>query len=763
MIKRKVILLAFLPISLFFLTFVNTFSIASGAINDIPLVLDMDNIEYEEYSILQGSVEDNSSIEVQLFQSGWNVTKIDLNITNIKLFKEVKTIENQAKKPEGILYENPSQRYNGALNVQLRLSQRTEILGIYLYGHTLLSTENITFQVRDYDTSTFKPYGTTHREKNLNMSSDLGWYLQDFSSDPLILDEGNYSLVINGTERNYENFDYVLYWYHNNYFPPLTPGLHLGVFNKSSVWTVEENKTFMYKLVQRYNKTYNPTDINMTATINNSNHSINDNGLGNGSLSVSTNFQVQQKVVKINISFLDSIILNYTLHYKITFMKKRVLKCQQIIRDGIDVVWEGNFLLNRTNFHSLKISLDFSPYDWYNISILRNGTNITPLIDINEINETITIYNESLLDLTFWEIFAYSSQINDVLLDYPPSLDTINAGQDLEFSVDAPQGNITIIVLNSNGYERYRVTIEHNTIDPYEFNYQIPSNSYGGIWEVLIFWNNATHSSALSKTFTVIAKEEPFTIDPLIVIGSIAAIISGVVIAISGYQGYRLIKRRYDEKKKNILNMFDDILNIKYLIVSDKKSGLNLYEKKVVEGKQDAMLITGYLDAISKFEIAFTDSDTLSQSIKLEYKDSKILMSDFKGFRITLIMKKNPSNYILNSIKDLSYEINQNYGKQFKNFNGTTAPFKGLDALIEKHLRLSLIYPFIISEIKSDDLGIFEKPIVNRARELLQTMDHFYIVHLIPENMWNYRNLSTVIKLIEKKVFISDKASDISK
>ena len=175
--------------------------------------------------------------------------------------------------------------------------------------------------------------------------------------------------------------------------------------------------------------------------------------------------------------------------------------------------------------------------------------------------------------------------------------------------------------------------------------------------------------------------------------------------------------------------------------------------KKIGKGKKDAMLISGYLDAISKFEIALTSSEKRSQSIKLEYQKSKILMSEFRNFRIIQIMKQNPSNYILNSVEKLSYDIDKEYGEYFSNFTGEMSHFRGLDKLIESHLHISLVYPYKIDYKKIDELNKRERMIIHRATNITKTSSHFYILFLIPENEWKYRNFKTILNLIEKKVF----------
>ena len=312
-----------------------------------------------------------------------------------------------------------------------------------------------------------------------------------------------------------------------------------------------------------------------------------------------------------------------------------------------------------------------------------------------------------------------------------------------------PQGNLTFKLTDITGYVEYQDEFVHPSGD-YIFAHNIPQNALAGTWKAYIFWNNDTNAGVLSQEFNVFV---PFTIDPQVLVSVLITLGIVAVVSITSYQTLKIGKKRYDDKKERLLNVFSDILNLKYFMITETSTGLNIYDKKIGKGRKDAMLISGYLDAISKFEIALTSSEKRSQSIKLEYQKSKILMSEFKNFRIILIMKKNPSNYILNSIEKLSYDIDKEYGEYFSNFTGDLSNFRGLDKLIENNLHISLVYPYKINYKKIEELNKRERMIIQRATNISKSSPHFYILFLIPENEWKYRNFKTILKLIEKKVF----------
>ncbi|MFX1273910.1 MAG: hypothetical protein ACFFBP_13245 [Promethearchaeota archaeon] len=748
----KVTVIFWIFTSLFMINFFNRIDFSRAASNGGSLSIKTNALPMKESSKCQGKIENTSSIDILLPSSGWNVTNVELNFTNIRIEKEIKTVEDQQGPPETLYYFGlPNSQV--ALNVQLNITEETTIYGVYIYGNTYLgaSINDLTFQIKGYNIGTFKPSSTIWGSIDLNMSSDSGWYLQDFSTNPITLPIGNYALVINGTERSYSPSDgYILDWHHNGAQEPLTPNLHHGGYEPQppADWTVIENQTLLHKLVQKVDKTYNPEEINMSAIFNGKNYKI-TNQLGGGNVSFQCNNMLISNLLEIQVKDNRSIILNFTIDYSISLKRISTLESTILVQESFDNSWNIEFSTNKNSYNYYHIELNFSYFNWFNIIIYKEGVNITTPSILNEINKIITLSNNTINEgITNWRITANSLKI-DLLLDFPSALLNLEAGQSLRFTLYPPPGDITVILVDSLGYEEYRNETE-NFLGDYVFNHLIPSKTEPGIWNLYIYWNNNTDAGFTSQEFTVFV---PFTIDPQMIINVLIIIAIISIISISTYQTAKFTKNHYDEKKRSLLNTVTDILNIKYFMITEKNSGLNIYEEKIGKGKQDSMLISGYLDAISKFEIALTDSENRSQSIKLEYQDSKILMSEFKSFRIILIMKQNPSKYILNSIEKLSYDIDREYGEYFTNFTGELKNFKGIDNLIEKHLHISLIYPHKIVYRNIEELKKAERKMIQKATNIIKTTPHFYILFLIPENEWKYRNFKTILKLINKKVF----------
>ncbi|MFX0167461.1 MAG: hypothetical protein ACFE9V_19215, partial [Candidatus Hodarchaeota archaeon] len=190
----------------------------------------------------------------------------------------------------------------------------------------------------------------------------------------------------------------------------------------------------------------------------------------------------------------------------------------------------------------------------------------------------------------------------------------------------------------------------------------------------------------------------------------------------------------------------------------DKKSGLNVYIQNFSEKKIEASLISGFLQAIHSFGIELIKVEDQSQTIKLEYKDSIILMSEFVNIRIIMIMKESPSRFFLYALEDLAYDIYKNFGGLIDTFDGDVKPFKSIEILLKQHLNVSFIYPLRIAKIeklKKIRITQNERVYINKAVNLMKTtnLDYFFIKSLLPEEECNPKDIENLLSLMEKNVF----------
>ncbi|NMC03577.1 MAG: hypothetical protein GYA24_00120 [Candidatus Lokiarchaeota archaeon] len=238
-------------------------------------------------------------------------------------------------------------------------------------------------------------------------------------------------------------------------------------------------------------------------------------------------------------------------------------------------------------------------------------------------------------------------------------------------------------------------------------------------------------------------------------IGIVAAAVSAAfVMAIGIHTAIRRSKRRKEAERMDIINKARDLFNLDNLIILDKRSGIDIYGQSFGEFKLDPTLVSGFLSAIGTFWLELTNTDEDSQTIKLEYKKSKIVISEFKGFRITLIMKDAPSSVMLASLDQFAHDVEEKYGKILKDFNGETTAFQDMGKLIEKHFHVSFIAPLVITPRPKAKLTQDEKEIYNKATDIAmaKAMKPFYATELFTTAEIDHKAVAAFFSLMGKGI-----------
>jgi hypothetical protein len=169
----------------------------------------------------------------------------------------------------------------------------------------------------------------------------------------------------------------------------------------------------------------------------------------------------------------------------------------------------------------------------------------------------------------------------------------------------------------------------------------------------------------------------------------------------------------------------------------------------------DLSLISGFLDAIRSFGIELTGSSESSQIVKLEYQDSKIIMSEYKQVRIILIMKESPSPEFIEALRLVSIETDEKFGRFLADFKGDIRPFKYIEKLIMQRLKTSFLYPLKIVESKRVKLNPLERELITKVKKILKSTskDYFNIYQLIQKESCEPSEVKSIIDLIDKRVF----------
>ena len=689
------------------------------------------------------------SINITMPSSKWNITTLEANFTDIKLGKEVHTVEEEATTFLKI--------YKGlkGYGVQLNITEDILLFGVYIFGYLqYTSKSDVWVQIRGYNEIFHTPNSTQYGDSILvNISSIPNWYLQEFPN-PISLSKGQYYLVLNGSGfATSDNSNY--FWYLNE------DSIHENLYTSKLIWTGEEliwtvedlGKPFLHKLIQKTDRTYDPEEINMTIGINGDIFSIID-GIeqGTGTLNVEdiNHFpNVTSFIGQIHKNISADLVFNMT--YKASYITFLETSGFVRIEENKDNIWSISPIITRT-FENY--TLYFNYHDtWNGIRIMRNSQDITSQVVINETLKYLFLPNETILDDATWLIQANSTNMN-FNLDLPRL--EFRAGQELKFSLEEPalDGNYTFILYDSLGYElEDSMQIKQIPDDTLVFSYNLSSISNEGTYKAYIYWNDLHEAGIVTQEFNIIIPE---VFDPAFMIGIIIISIVSILTVLSIYFTVKKSHEKSKARKEAIFKKWKDITNLQYFILIEKSGSLNVFEQVFTNRSVDPTLITGFLSAIRSFGIELTNSEDKTQTIKLEYKDSKILMAEFKHFRLIFIMGDNPSQYFLQSIADLSTDIEQKFGNMLKNFDGSTGQFAGVEDLLKEHLKTSILYPLKISVKKGIPITPVEKFLLLKASSILkkQKKDYFYITFLLNEGDIESKEIEAIVNLIDKGIFI---------
>ncbi|MFW9773353.1 MAG: response regulator [Candidatus Thorarchaeota archaeon] len=183
--------------------------------------------------------------------------------------------------------------------------------------------------------------------------------------------------------------------------------------------------------------------------------------------------------------------------------------------------------------------------------------------------------------------------------------------------------------------------------------------------------------------------------DPSVLIVLLEAIIGVIVVSITAYKIYNIYRKNKVKNAKKLFSQCLDALYLDYLMVTDKKSGINLYTQNYSEN----------------FE------DRFSQ----QFRDSIILMSEFVNLRLILIMRESPSKFFLNSVEELAYDIYKNYGDMIDDFIGDIKPFSTIHKFIKHYLNfIPSLDQAKINKLCKTRLTPEEVDYVNKAVEIMK-------------------------------------------
>ncbi|MFX0075710.1 MAG: hypothetical protein ACFE96_09720 [Candidatus Hermodarchaeota archaeon] len=752
-------------ISLFAVVLLISFSLSSrinnATANGIgPSQIFNTNLTFDEYSKFTTDILNNNSINISLPSSSWSIQDIELNFTDIKFGKENKIIEDQyyAGNYSRVFYQNIGLRAHG-LAMQLKLTEPTTIYGVEFFGVKLerANPTIINFEIRGYDTLNNKPNSSVYATMGINISTTEGWYRQIFPS-AILLTEGNYFLVINGSNVLTVNDDRI-WWYYNN-INPSDSSLYSSSYDQTDQWTTGvQGQTFLHKLIQKVNTPVYPENINMTVNIDDHLYQIsNSTSEGKGFLSKTTvDFTPNSDHYQIIVDNQASKSLLFNVSYHVTLSNNFITSCSVVVQNGTSNKWsvKPTIIRQPTNY---SISLNY-PSSWENITVLKDSLNITSSVVIRTTERIILLLNDSITVGADWEITAYSPSIefelNILRTEY-------NLGQEIEFLLQTPifSGTYIFVLLDSAG-----IPVKNQTLvypPGILFSYNLSLTDLDGTYTAYVFWFSASETNAgvQTQTFEISIYEPPpppptpppdFSLPlliGLIVLGAVIVVLVSVITV-------KRIQKNKRTKLEKFLSKCTDISNINDVIVIDTKSGIDIFSQSFGGRKLDTSLISGFLQAISNFGSTISEAAKESRTMTIEYKDSIVMQTDFVNLKLIVTLKETPSSNFKFIMEDLAYDIYKNYGEEIDKFTGILKPFHNMGELIEKHLNIRFLYPLEIVEKPKIKLNASEKAMVSKARNFMEesNFSYFYSLYLMPANTCTPKDYEVIFSLIEKGVF----------
>ena len=530
---------------IFFLISLFNFDSVKAQNNDISLTVHS-KFDLLEFANSVGTKPSNDSISLALPSDNWNVTSIELNFTDVKQEREINVVEHNATDFETLRAAVP------ALGVQIDISEPTTIFGVYIFGAVTsdVAADSIDVQINGYDSGEDEPDDTIYGSTSLNISRTLGWHLQTFD-EGIPLSPGDYYLVINGI--GFPDFSKLnLYWFFNDENPQF-PNLYVasyywGFFGGWTWRSATQNKPFLYKIIQRVNRTYVPENINMTAEIRGSSYPIiNGTELGTGCLKVrALNFSPKEENLAISIKNNESIKLFYNLSYKIGFKKEFSSPGSASIKESSTVNWTIIPEISRVS-QNYSVKFKYSS-NWHSLNVLRDEQNITAQVFIDPINKYIHILNNTIVNSAAWSITAKSQNIA-----FPLEVPITEYGPNeiLYFYINPPisLGNYSILLIDTKRtiVENYSVEKNEANSSRIEFTHTLPSKPDEGTYKAYIFWNNATYAGVTTQTFSIVM---PFVLDPILVVFIAAIIIVAGITCFASYKAIKRSKRTQKTRKK---------------------------------------------------------------------------------------------------------------------------------------------------------------------------------------------------------------------
>lgn len=198
-------------------------------------------------------------------------------------------------------------------------------------------------------------------------------------------------------------------------------------------------------------------------------------------------------------------------------------------------------------------------------------------------------------------------------------------------------------------------------------------------------------------------------------------------------------------ERKTIWKKFLDVLNIKHILLMDKRSGLTLLNYAVSGVDIDADLLSGFIQA----NITFSESSEVSnknivpsiefQFYEFQYKKFNILLKDGDIIRVCLILDHKASI----KLRDQVFQFLEDFEPEFKEGlidfreKGVYIDSQDMIGYIVEFFNINLMFPMTLAhsippyELDEVKKNLVQKAIYNLAKEMLSIKPFFFINNML--------------------------------
>ncbi len=210
----------------------------------------------------------------------------------------------------------------------------------------------------------------------------------------------------------------------------------------------------------------------------------------------------------------------------------------------------------------------------------------------------------------------------------------------------------------------------------------------------------------------------------------------------------------YLKKKKDTIK-YEDLIDLKYIIVCQKESGLNVYSHYITGDKHNSTLVSSYMTAIYSLGLEIFEMHNGLPITKIEFEDYFLMIVNAEESRTIIAMANKPNKKSLSTLVDLSKEIDLIYGSRIEQFRGKLNVFEDISIILERYIPLSILYPMRLSSQISSDITRNEEKIIGKAKKVMSLFQAPYIhVSSLLNTPIRREEISQIQLLIEKGIFI---------